>query len=198
VIISYSNKFIFVSNPKTGTHTLYDYLCDKYEGVQLEGPYHRFNLPDVAIEDYFVFSTCRNPVDRLVSIYHALIERDNYRNIYLPLVGDDSFLSFCDWITSVSFESVKTGKGRILLKRQFEYFDNIPLNKLIKIENLNDQFSNLPFVNDDTVLIPPKLQRSHSSWDELKSNKISNILRDWLKPDYEFCGYDIEQDLNFD
>jgi hypothetical protein len=193
MIISKKHKFVFISTPKTGTHTMYKILPDEYEGVQKEGPYHQTEVSE-EFSDYFIFTTVRNPFERMVSIWHALIERDNYRNIFLPLVGGVEFIDFVKWITKLEPDERPKGKGGVLLHPQSYWLKGVSLDKFIKIENVDEEFSMLPFYIQSTEHkeIPKVLARKHKKWKDVKCNESRELIVRWAKEDFEIFNYSEE------
>ena len=68
MIISDKYKFIYVSMPKCGTHTFYSVIKEFYEGRRY-GKFHHIDPPEFNYRDYFIFTSCRNPYDRLVGAW---------------------------------------------------------------------------------------------------------------------------------
>jgi len=191
MIISSNHKYVYISTPKAGTHSLYDLLVKHFDGKKIDGPYHNREIPSYCLDsNYKIFTTVRNPLSRTLSIWNSLTQRENYKYIYLKLIGSDKFLDFVKWITTVEPSKINTGKGRILLHRQSVYLRNLPIDYFIKIEHLNIDFPRLGIGQLDSY--PHMLSRSYTSWDMLKCETSSRILREWLLPDYDFLGYDID------
>ena len=63
----------------------------------------------------------------------------------------------------------------------------IPLH----LENLNKEFHALPFVTKP-VTIPHELKRDHATWDDLKTDEITEYANTWSGDDFEKFGYDRE------
>ncbi|MCP4178859.1 MAG: sulfotransferase family protein [bacterium] len=188
MIINKNLKYVFISTPKAGTHTLFNVLQKYFGGEQLDGPYHRKNIPE-SCKSYFKFSTVRNPYERAVSTWHALTRLEPYRDIYLPLIGSETFEGFITWLVN-HFNSnlIKSGKGVVLLEPQSDWLKNINLDVVLKIENISNEFSQLPFV-DKKISIPKLLARKHESWDFLKNKTIEQMIYSWAKKDFENFAY---------
>jgi hypothetical protein len=190
LIISETLKYVFVSNPKTGTHSFYKLLKDEFEGVQQEGRYHENQIPEEFV-DYFTFSTCRHPFARAVSAFHVLTRDDGYKDLFLPRVGGEDFLSFCRWLTKLDNQKELVGRGFAVLTLQSAWLKPVRIDQFVRIENANEDFAALPFVQN-TVEVPTLLARKHESWAELRCDESEALLREWLAPDFEFLPYDPE------
>ncbi|MEP0072762.1 MAG: sulfotransferase family 2 domain-containing protein [Marinomonas sp.] len=190
MIVSKKHKFVFISTPKTGTHTMYKILPEEYEGELQPGPYHQKNIPE-NYANYFVFTTVRNPFERMVSIWHALIERENYRPTFLPLVGSESFLEFVKWITSLAPKERPKGKGGVLLYPQSEWLKDVELDKFLKIENIDSEFPSVPFYvkPSEQKKIPKVLARKHKTWSDVQCKETRKLIVDWAKEDFVNFNY---------
>ena len=76
MIISEKNNYVFVSTPKTGSHTMFKILQEQYDGVRY-GPSNGYNFHEwvtpVQYKNYFHFSTVRNPYTRFVALWWSLL-----------------------------------------------------------------------------------------------------------------------------
>jgi len=187
MIVSEKYKYVFMSTPKTGTHSMYRLLIDRFDGHQLDGAYHRRDIPD-EYREYFIFTTVRNPYDRTVSIWHALTERENYRDIYVPIIGSDKFSDFVDWLVNTNEDNRPRGKGGILIPTQSNYLKSVYIDKFLQIENIEEQFQSLPFV-EHSVAVPKLLSRRHLGWSDLKSSKVNIKLTAFLEEDFANFNY---------
>lgn len=190
MIISDKHKYVFVSNPKTGTHSFYKHLVDNYDGVQLEGRYHENEIPDEK-KDYFTFSTCRHPFARAVSAFHVLTRDASYKDIFLPKIGGEDFLSFSKWLTSLDNDKELIGRGMAVLTLQSTWLKPVRIDKLVRIETASEDFNDIDFTkHKPKIEVPKLLSRKHESWDEIKCAESEKLLREWLDPDFKFLPYD--------
>lgn len=187
MIISEKNKYVFVSNPKTGTHSFYKLLKNEFDGVQLEGRYHENAVPD-QYKDFFTFTTCRHPFSRVVSAFHVLTRDDGYKDLFLPKVGAPDFLSFVKWLVTLDNEKELIGRGMAVLTLQTTWLRPVRLDHMIRIEDANTDFAKLPFVKTPTE-VPVLLARKHETWDEIKCKKSEALLLKWLAKDFELLPY---------
>jgi len=148
--ISHRYKFIFISKPRCAS-TFIRSLLDPYSDIQssANAPYHHhatalelkvhFDSMGWKWEDYFVFTTVRNPWEMMVSYYsffrpdcNGIYNFENERNglVYQP--GNPS--TFEDWI--------KTGKSyHRLLYRDGSFIQNVwvdGFSKLTLANTIND------------------------------------------------------------
>lgn len=189
MIISEKHKYVFVSTPKTGTHSLFDYLKTDWDGVQAEGLYHRKDIPAEAA-GYHVFTTVRHPFARTVSIWNSVTRVDPYRDIYVPLVGGEDFATFADWLMDFDPDDLQTEKGRALLDIQSDWLKGIAVDHVLHIERVDEDFAALPFVPEDfPVAVPKLLARSHPCWTTLVHGTLKTRLTDWLAQDFQQFGY---------
>ena len=197
MILSRKNKYVFISTPKTGTHSFYKLLQDEFDGERLKGNYHRTEMPDNA-DEYLVFSTVRNPYDRLVAIWnsvlHAKNERNNYRDEWLATLRKDDFLTFAKFAAKYRNDiEYRPVRSPYLLMPQCRWYNKMPEGVTpLHLENISVEFHSLPFVNKE-VEIPHMLKRDHASWDEIKTDEITSFVNEWAGEDFEKFGYEKEE-----
>ena len=191
MIISDKNKYVYVSTPKAGTHTFYHILTNDFDGKQVQGSYHQNKIPDCCA-GYYTFTSVRHPFVRVVSIWHALLHRDNYRDIYMKHIGSDSFLDFALWLSKQNEDIRPRGKGGILLPTQSQWLDGIDFDKIIKLEEVDSDFNDLPFVNNKINKIPSILKREHEQWSDVCCDLSKDVLFNYYNNDFANFGYDPE------
>lgn len=189
MIVSMQNEWLFISMPKTGTHSMYELLKSSFGGTQLEGPYHRTEVPSECI-DFFKFTTVRHPFSRTVSIWNSLTRVEPYRSIYLPALGSNEFSVFVDHLINDRLNSIPTGKGKALLTSQTSWLSGISCDRYLRIERIDDEFKDLPFTKKIEFKIPHLLRREHESWEDLCKGDVGLKLYDFLREDFVKFGYD--------
>jgi hypothetical protein len=193
MIVSKINKFVFVSTPKTGTHSMFKLLPELFETFTVEGAYHETNVPD-EYKDFFIFTTVRNPFERMVSIWNALINLEEYRVRYLPIVGGESFSDFVHWITKQTKESRPKGRGAAVLTTQSEWLEGIRVDQYLKLENIDKEIQTLPFYSNAKEQpferVPKVLARKHVVWNDLKNDELRSLIVNWANKDFENFNYD--------
>lgn len=192
MIISRERKYVFVSTPKTGTHSLYDILQKQFNGKR-HGGYHEKEIP-LEFKNYFKFTTIRNPYERLVSAWNSLLyTTEDYKAIYKPLIGSKRFEDFVEWATeNKSKLPHMKERGMVVICPQSMYLNGVDIDQYLKIEEINDRFNELEFV-DQKVEVPQLLKRKHKNWDYWKNDNIIKHANELLKEDFEMFDYEIEK-----
>jgi hypothetical protein len=197
MIYSETHNFLFVSNPKTGTHTMYDYLPKHYDGVRVGG-FHERVVPK-EYEGLFTFTTIRNPFERTVAAWNSLLFQPDYRSIYLEKIGSDSFPAFVDWLTSHDNLSLFKGKGSPVLCLQSVWLEPAMshIEFYVPTSMMNTAFSMLRFARGNDVFVP-KLKREHRFYHNDLENELRYSqackLREWLQPDLDLY-YGVLEDI---
>lgn len=199
MILSRKHKYVFISTPKTGSHTFFDLLQKEFDGERIIPEYHRTKLPE-NVDNYTFFSTVRNPYDRLVALWSAVFSMGSkdrvppsiYRSKYLEVLGTDNFLNFCKYVAKHKDDIEKQAGLQlpILLIPQHRWYNQrLPKNVIpLHLENIKEEFHKLPFVNIE-VKIPHKLKGDHPSWDDLKNDEIIYYANEWAGNDFEKFNY---------
>ena len=154
MIISHKHKFIFIKTRKTAGSSiekiLYPYLgpLDICTGSDIDGT-PRLNTTETSghkgwgyfnkkyrntFKDYFTFAVDRNPYDKMISHYwwlrskRSFMTRDGFGNFI-----KNHTHKFNDWVKYADSEEVK-------------------VDKLIKYEDLHNEFKNMPVPYNDELL----------------------------------------------
>jgi hypothetical protein len=199
MILSRKHKYVFISTPKTGSHSFFKLLKEEFDGERLGPEFHRTEMPQKTA-NYVVFSTCRNPYDRLVALWNSLLfakpDKHGYRDAWLRALNrKDDFLSFCQFAAKHKNDIEFNTKARLpsLMIPQHRWYRRMPQNVIpLHIENIVEEFHALPFVNKQ-VDIPHALKRKHASWDEIKTEEIIHYANIWAGDDFEKFGYTKEE-----
>ena len=147
MVVSHKHKYLFISNPKAATNSLYTYLVDHCSGER-HGIFHEIN--DTFPQDYFRFSTCRNPYDRMLSSWYSTCMRGDdiygYRegcqqNGYNPDIFDD-------WL---KYGAYHTHRNAHLTWPQWYWHRHFHLDRIIKTETLQEDVEGLYFSNGSPV-----------------------------------------------
>jgi hypothetical protein len=197
--ISHIHRIIFVSNPKTGSHTGFKLMEQNFNGKPY-GSFHNVKVPD-QFKNYSAFTFVRNPYERAVSIWNSVFNfikdpaevpnRD--RRNYLKAIGSDNFRDFCIWIQ----DWPNLNHIHEATKPQFAHLHkcNVPLC-YVRTENMLEDL-NL-FLIDKGIepldSVPHELKRPHKTFQELGDQDCLNAINIWAKDDFK-CGY--EKCLNF-
>lgn len=195
MILSHDHKFVFISTPKTGSHTFFTLLTNDYFHGERLGPlYHRRDMPE-DVDGYTVFSTCRNPYERAVALWHSVLhieKEDRYRKTWLSVLDDDSFLSFCRYLAQrrMDIETIRGGpRLPMIAVPQWRWYQGMPGDTIpLHLENFEEEFNALPFITEHHQ-IPHVLKREHASFDELKTPEITDCINHWAEHDFKRFGY---------
>lgn len=194
MILSRKHRYVFISTPKTGSHSFFKLLEKEFDGTRQLFGYHRTEMPDHT-EDYLVFSTVRNPYDRLVSLWNSLLhskpDTHNYRDAWLTVLKDDKFDTFCKFAAEHkdNIEQIAAVRMPALMTPQHRWYRKMPEGVIsLHLENIEEEFNSLTFVNKQ-VIIPHMLKRDHANWDDLKSEEIIEYANEWAGEDFEKFGY---------
>ena len=134
---------MFIAVPKTGTRTIYKVLEEQYDGRRQVD--HQISVPGVN-RNFFTFIIKRNPYDRICSVYWALCRRNPKSDAY-------------GWIKSLNERGlannlenflliVKSGKKHRVNHPipQYKYYRGNRIDRVLRFENLQEDFNQLPFV----------------------------------------------------
>ena len=195
MIYSHEYKYVFISTPKTGSHTFFKLLPEEFAGVrQTQGGYHSRLMPSGALE-HTVFSTVRNPYERLVALWNSLLHNPNdsfgYRDTWMRVLKNDSFATFCKFAADHHDKIERLPEVRLpaLMTPQHRWYAGMPERVVpLHLENIDEEFHALPFV-DKRVTIPHELKRDHATWDDLKTDENIHNATIWAGEDFEKFGY---------
>ena len=197
MILSRKHKYVFISTPKTGSHTFFKLLTEQFDGERLQGPFHRTEMPGNT-EGYTVFSTIRNPYDRFVALWNSLLfakpDPYAYRDTWLSVIRKDDLLTFSRFAAKNKdrIEMMADVRMPTLMMPQHRWYRRLPPNVIsLKLENIDEAFHALPFVTK-RVTLPHELKREHASWDDLKTDEIIANVNEWAGEDFEKFGYEKE------
>ncbi|MCP3932312.1 MAG: sulfotransferase family 2 domain-containing protein [Bacteroidetes bacterium] len=204
MIVSDTNKYVFLETPRTGSTAIAQELCELYGGkrmVRKHANYYDFlKHATEAQKEYFVFAGVRNPLDSVVSKFTKL--KNNHKGTYT----DPAFLKKNGgWVTPGDVK-------RFTFTQNYGFSDYIKkfhktpfMNTLsvhhsvcdfiIKFESLNDDFENaltkldmkphrpLPLVNPTA--------KSPKTYIEFFSNSVQGESVNIFGPYMKEFGYDL-------
>ena len=94
MVISYKHRYIYIESPMTGSTAVADELEANYDGVRILRKHalpFELSKTDICINNFFIFTNIRNPLDRLVSVYLKTLNNHNEKytqNPYQGLIGE--------------------------------------------------------------------------------------------------------------
>ena len=67
-------------------------------------------------------------------------------------------------------------------------------DKILHIENIDEEIKDLPFVNSNLkIKVPNLLDRTDKqNWKQHYTQEIADLVYEWAKKDFELYGYDRE------
>ena len=200
-MISHEFRCIFIHINRTGGKSIekavWD-ICPEFGSSEHKkiSSWQRL-LTEDEFNSYFKFTFCRNPWDRLVSLYSYYKETlDFHRGRHLPEEVVDSFKSFCLYIqddeilapTQLSWILDLDEKPNIDFIGRFERFDSDWEVVCKKIEMQNDTEDE---DNYELLIKLPHLNKSnHRDYKEYYDKQLIDIVRKKYKEDISFFGYE--------
>lgn len=191
MVISEPLEFVYVSNQRCGSHTMFCVLCERYGGVhRKEFGYHCRVVPE-QYETWFTFSTCRNPYSRAVSIWRATtkgVSPYTKRFPFAGLIGSREFPAFARWLPEGGADPTRT-----MCWPQHKVLSLVRLDDVLHIENLDEEAKRLPFW-DGPDHIEPWTNQTHESqpdWKTLYTDELAECIQEWAGSDFERFGYSL-------
>lgn len=151
MVISHEHRYLFIETPRTASVSISVELCNLYGGQSILNRHSNyFEFERIATEEekkYFVFSTIRNPLDEIVSLYFKL--KTDHRGAY---TDPSRFLRKGGHVTrqmKKKYEFIYTNNAdfETFFKRfyKFPYNSVLYLNRkhcdfIIRFENLQEDF----------------------------------------------------------
>jgi len=194
MILCHQHRFVYVSTPKAGTHTMFRYLSERYGGHRI-GAYHRRHVP-LGHLDYFVFAVVRSPYSRAVSAWYHLLHREPYRSLWRPTVRRDDFRGFMEWMSRGHWQRPGM-RGNVVMCPQDEWIAGINRapDAILRIENINQEFAQLPFATGPQS-IPDDFSYSqvYGDWRDMIDAEMAALVRQWAGSDFARFGYEIDEE----
>lgn len=197
MIISEKHKYVFISTPKCGTHTMFKLLTTYFDGKRIKtNGFHSTIIPKhINVDEYTIFTTVRNPYDRLVALWHSILYvRDDYINSWSRYVPDKSLESFSKLLAN-NQGNVNKIKARMseLVTPQYLWVKNMPATTIyLHIENINEEFNRLNLASNIQYNIPHELKRSHVLWSDVKNDNLVRLANMWAGNDFDVFNYQKE------
>jgi len=202
MLVCDEHKWIFLRNPKTASRSVTRALRDNfvtrnkqnYHGWKISEPKpftevvpfqtadFLFSYPrpqSQELSGYFVFTTVRNPYERVVSGWQYFNKKK----------GD---LNFNEYVNSISGKR-KRFPFETFPIRQTDVLDLIRGVHILRYENLEEDFNALPFVGQQIVL-PQVGVQTYDDWKSHYTLDLETKVYELLQIDFERLGY---KRLNF-
>ena len=201
MIVSRYYNYVFISVPKTGTHSLYDVLTEHFKGKRVGG-YHHTVIPE-QFNGAFKFHTTRNPYHKFCSMWSILNNKETIHNRQIEdIMGRPLELRpFVEWIIKernnlIAYSRNGLKLANLMLPTSFYINTKLHEHKIdefIRIENASQEFNNkLPFVEkfvDIPKLFSMQTEFGYKNWSILKTPEVTEMLNEWGADDFEAYGY---------
>jgi len=179
VIISDKYKLVFITTPKSGSHTGFE-LMKKYFDCDCVFN-HRLVVPPYA-ENYRKFTFVRNPYERFCALYHACVIND--RKKFIPNQVN-TINEYGKWLSMLTQEA---HHRKDLVGSQDVWHKHSIIDNYMHIEDaeieLNKWYPSLK------IKLPHELKRTHPTWKHVKSDELKNYVLTWAKKDFSRFLYD--------
>ena len=175
------HKAVFVSTPRSGTHTMYKLLAEQYGG-QRYGDFHAVCKPSHCA-GWLVFTTCRNPFTRAVSIWWwgTRQTRESNRDRIIRGAGGDGFEAFCKWLISPMF------RPWYATQPQVHWHNRFRPSLVLRLENLAEDLQKLPFYTGGEI--PHECRSEHPGAAQVMTPAAEEMILKWADDDFKRFGY---------
>lgn len=151
MIISYSHKYIFVKNPRSGSSYIEKKLVKHYGGELIfdaHSSLHAFsNINNINLNEYLIFTSIRNPISSYISKFE---KKKNNRHNFDSVRVFNFRKVFFDLKDYFEFQLIKIGlfSFKNFIRFSFPYTDLAFTHKdrfdyFIRMENLEDDFEKI-------------------------------------------------------
>lgn len=191
MIASDKYKYAFPCIPKNGTLSVRRWLITYLDGKQV-GAYHQDFIPEKR-KGYFRFITVRHPEDRLWSWFHweryqIRVDRRGRGKQFEACT--DTFEAFLRFLISRRGKEPTDPYNPQECMTQFDYYDKLKPNTVIKLENLQEGIEGLPFY--PRYPLPP-LKHLRPTPGKPPRRPFTflekNLIQEYCSADFEAFGY---------
>lgn len=186
MMISKKHRFVFVSIPKNATNTMYRMLENTFGAKLYNNEFHSWEVPK-DVNKYFKFAVIRNPYDRAVSAWKAIMQNKQINH-------DDPVFDSCpSWGNFEVLLSWAIANPLIpgSLRPQMHFLDMVKVNKTVKIERLDSEVMQLPFAKGMGISLPRiNSSNRHPNWETYMSKTAVKAINTLYKRDFECLDYE--------
>ena len=193
-MINHKNKFIFVHIPKTGGTSIEYFFTNETEtSCKHFMPLDWIKHYPKEWNNYFKFSSVRNPWDKVVSQW--TMEKQRYGNSFKK-----TFKEFVKYPQGFPLQPQLwfLSEPRIVKDQEIKKYIKENYNFIIKFENLDSDFKKLCNLID--ISYQPLLQKYHSQdvrksrpYQEYYDTETKDIVSRIYDIDIEYFGYEFEE-----
>lgn len=183
MIISEVYRVAYIAPPKTATRTMYGVMKRYFQGKQ-QGD-HTLRVPE-EYKDFTTIIVIRNPYDRFVSMWMAATTRGD-RYGFIKQTGSDNIVDGARMLVDLN---VTSGKGHPLKWSQAIYHRENRIDYCIRLETLEQDFMDLPFVDKEVKFShanPTEAKSKH--WSEYYTDELIDLVNQFYKDDFELLPY---------
>lgn len=139
--------------------------------------------------DHVSFGVCRNPFDRLLSIFLFHYQRLNPQPNFYP--SGKNILLLEDFCKNFNPKTVPRAAHR---KTQYDSltYKGKSVHHLLRFENLNDDWSDFAALYNLNPNLPHKNRTFHNPWQEYYTTKTRDYVLKLFPKDFDFFGYSTE------
>lgn len=185
--IDHQRKFIFIHNPKAAGTTMWKIL--KLPKNNIKNHFTPTFLVSPTIwEKYFTIVVIRNPLDRFISAYFELTDK-NYNGYYFRKYPD-----IHSFTPRQCFERLRN--GLFMTTPQYRYvrhfLSNKPVDYIIRFENLQDDTNRLGKTLNIKIpkkQVPHLNKRKYDKNIVLKDKKLVKDIKEYYHHDFALFGY---------
>jgi len=189
-MINHKHKFIFIHIPKTGGQSVWEFFYGKnWRQVNniKPGSTHHLNCTKELLNEYFVWTTVRNPYSRTVSLFKWL---KKYRRI-------PKKLSFNDFVNRLNLDllNLPWSEKRHPLG-QIEFIELLigsieNLDFIVQLENLQQDYNIVcDKIGISRKQLPCKNKTNHKHYTEYYDDEARQIVAEKYAKDIEHFGYE--------
>ena len=195
MVISPELEYAFVSTVKGGTNSLYQVLVEHYQGTRY-GDFHCADVREIP-KNWHLFTTCRNPYTRAVSVWFSTCMRGKDRYDFRQMCPNpDSFEVFAEWAALMQSQLHRMNEPQQqLLMTQSARHRDIEFRSILRIEHLLTDFRQLPFVNADHLPVFPMLNPTRTQRDtatKYLTERAIIAVQKWMADDFKKYGYPLQ------
>ena len=203
--ISHKNKFIFLSNPKTGSTTVREIL-DPYSDIKSSNkkPFvhhiEAVQLKNIFIkngwnwDEYYKFTFIRNPYEKYVSQYFFSAPDNNFKRQFDKGYNKKKAfsVSFKEWLKYHDNMKILPVGIRDIKQFAFDNNGNMLVNKIIKLEEINTELPKiLNKLNINHNKIIKKINTTnHKNYRQYYDEECIKIVQKYMSNDIEIGNYE--------
>jgi hypothetical protein len=189
MLVSHKHKFVYLPPPRTGTTTIASVLVREFDAriygawkaAHLKATKHAIHLPE-ELDEYFVFASVRNPYARVISQFAWWRSHGQTHKRFRP---------FLEELLPRRAASLYFQLHQQPSYRPPEGCVKVRIDAMIRLENLQEDFQNLPFVSRGVDI--PKLNRKDGRFDAVKyTRETAGWVRRYRRADFRICGYPVD------